>query len=325
MDSMLLIVLVLLVLILLIVQLRRTGPDAASGAVAEKLAHLEPVSRAVHSIQLGVAELHAFTRARHDLERQTTESIRRLETIIAGTQTRGAAGENILALVFSKLPAEWQLRNFKVGNKVVEFGLRLPNNLVLPIDSKWTATHLLERFAKCDDTSEQQRVKAQIEHCVLDRAREVKKYIDPSITTSFAIVAVPDSIYDLCAGIHCEAIQSHAVVISYSMFLPYILLILDSTVKSSHNIDLESLAGRLAEAQNAIQELQYELEGRFAKAMTMLANARNDMSVQLSRVSSVLTYLQSAGPHANAVGAPAASAIPERSQPAAPERVAEVP
>ena len=51
-------------------------------------------------------------------------AIRRLETVIAGTQSKGAAGENILDVVFSKLPAEWQVRNFPVGNKSVEFGLR---------------------------------------------------------------------------------------------------------------------------------------------------------------------------------------------------------
>ena len=79
--------------------------------ISEKLSQLEPVSQAVSSIQQGLAELHAYTRARQDLERQTADSIRRLETVIAGTQTKGAAGENILEDVFARLPMEWQVRN----------------------------------------------------------------------------------------------------------------------------------------------------------------------------------------------------------------------
>lgn len=91
-----------------------------------------------------LTELQASARARHDIEQLTANSVRRLEAVIAGTQAKGAAGENILEAVFAKLPAEWQVRNFKVAGKAVEFGLRLPNNLILPIDSKWAATSLLE-------------------------------------------------------------------------------------------------------------------------------------------------------------------------------------
>jgi DNA recombination protein RmuC len=57
-------------------------------------------------------------------------------------------------VVFGKLPAEWQVRDFKISGKVVEFGLRLPNDLILPIDSKWTATHLLEKFVAAEEVEE---------------------------------------------------------------------------------------------------------------------------------------------------------------------------
>ena len=65
-----------------------------------------------------------------------------------------------------------------MGNKSVEFGLRLPNRLVLPIDSKWPATNLIERFLATEDPDERQRVKTRIEAAVRDKAKEVRKYID---------------------------------------------------------------------------------------------------------------------------------------------------
>jgi len=319
-----------------------------TAVLAEKLAHLEPVTQAVSSIQIelrglservskveqnqnqvrqgivalgtGLAEtstvatnlakattsirdelsratanltaLQTHAKARQELEQRTAESIRRLEAIIAGTQTKGAAGENILEVVFAKLPPDWQVRNFRVGDKTVEFGLRLPNGLVLPIDSKWAATHLLEQFAACDDADEQCRLKAQIEKAVLDRAKEVKRYIDPNVTLNFGIAAIPDAIYDLCSGIQADVFQLNVVLISYSMFVPYLLLVFQTILKTSQNIDLQKLDAYLRSAQDSIAALQQELEGRFSRAITMLNNSRNDMSVHLSKINSGLTSLQ---------------------------------
>src|SRR2546421_11971480 len=67
--------------------------------------------------RLGLADLQAQAQARVELEYRTAESVRRLEAVIAGTQSKGLAGENILEVVFSQLPPEWQLRDFKVKNK----------------------------------------------------------------------------------------------------------------------------------------------------------------------------------------------------------------
>src|SRR5215211_5496488 len=170
---------------------------ATTSSTADNLA---TTARAIYvdlqRAQEGLLELQTQSRAWHDVERQTAESVKRLEMVIAGTQSKGAAGENVLEAVFSKLPPEWQVREFRVGNKAVEFGLRLPNNLVLPIDSKWTATALIEQFATCNDTDQQRKIKIQIEQMVLTKARDVRKYIDPSITTGFAVAVVPDAVYD---------------------------------------------------------------------------------------------------------------------------------
>jgi DNA recombination protein RmuC len=316
MMELLLVVLILLVvmllggvLLLVFLQLRSSGQQVQTAVLSEKLAQLEPVTQAVNSIQQGLTEVQAYARARERMEQQTADSIRRLEMVIAGTQTKGAAGENILEAVFAKLPTEWQVRNFRVGDKAVEFGLRLPNNLVLPIDSKWTATALLEEFARSDEPSEQQRLKAQIEKAVLDKAKEVRKYIDPNVTVNFSLAAVPDAVYDLCSGVQAEVFQLNVVLIAYSMFVPYLLLVFQTVLKTSQNIDVQRLDAYLRSAEESVRAVQQELEGRFARAITMLGNARNDMGVHLSKVSSGLTSLRlSAG------GPTAALAEPEQAR-----------
>jgi DNA recombination protein RmuC len=268
---------------------RTVETDTITRGLAETTSTIrENLARA----QENIAAIQAYSKARQELEFRTSESIRRLEAVIAGTQTKGAAGENIIEVVFSQLPADWQVRDFKVGNKTVEFGLRLPNNLVLPIDSKWTATDLFDRFLATDDVNEQQKLKSQIEKAVLSKAREVRKYIDPNVTVDFGIAAVPDAIFDLCAGVQVVSLQMNVVLISYSLFMPYLLLVFQTILKTSQNIDLQRLISHLESAQSNISELQKELEGRFSRAITMLNNSRDHMRVMLSKVSSGLTSLQ---------------------------------
>jgi DNA recombination protein RmuC len=266
---------------------------AETGAVTEGLA---ATASAIHtgltSAQETLAALHMHTTARQEVEQQSAESLRRLEAVIAGTKTKGTAGENIIDLVFAQLPPQWQVRDFQVGNRTVEFGLRLPNNLILPIDSKWTATNLLEDFLACEDVDRRQVLKSQVERAVVAKAKEVRKYIDPSVTVNFGIATIPDAIFDLCSAVQVEALQLNVVLLSYSMFVPYLLLTFQTILKSTHDIDLQKLAGYLDTAQGTIRSLQEELEGRMSRAVTMLENSRDEMRVHLGKVDTALTAVQ---------------------------------
>jgi DNA recombination protein RmuC len=242
--------------------------------------------------QNNLSELKAQAQAQGDLERRNADALRRLEAVIAGTHTKGVAGENILEAVFSKLPTEWQVRGFTVQGKTCEFGLRLPNNLVLPIDSKWAATNLVEQFCACDDGAEKERLKSQIEGAVLAKAREVKKYLDPDYTLNFGVAVVPDAVYELCGGTLCDSLTLNIAVVSYSMFIPYLLLVFHTVLKTTQNIDMEKLERALADAETSVKEMQDELEGRYSRALTMLDNSRRDMKEHVAKVGSRISGLR---------------------------------
>src|SRR5271157_280198 len=295
------------VAVLLILQLRKPqlGSDASNfqtqiALIDEKVSRLEPATQAIQTsltgelakVQQGLAALDSFVKARQEIETRAADSVGRLEMIIAGTQSKGSAGENIVEVVFAKLPIEWQVRNFNVNGKTVEFGLRLPNNLVLPIDSKWPATHLLEQFAAAHDPEEQKRLKGEIERSILQKAKEVGKYIDPNLTMPFGIAVVPDSVFDLSSGVLADVYKLNVVLVSYSMLIPYLMLVLQTTLKTMQTVDMQKLDAYLQAVQNSIQAMQDELDGRFAKALTMLANSRDDMRAQIGKASSSLTSLQ---------------------------------
>jgi DNA recombination protein RmuC len=267
------------------------------GKLSERVSAIQndqnSVGLGVQSLQISLSEGNAIAKNQMHNAQQVADSVRRLEMVIAGTNTKGSAGENILETIFAKLPAEWLEPNFRVNNKPVEFALRLPNDLILPIDSKWPATGLLEKFIAATEITEQLKLKNQIHTAVLDKAREVKKYIDPDRTIGFGIAVVPDAIYDLCFGVQAEAFQDRVVVMSYSMLFPYLLLIIQTTFKTSKNIDLEKLGIYLQTAQESVKTLQKEIDGRFADALKRLQNGREEMKTELSKISSSLNNLQS--------------------------------
>jgi DNA recombination protein RmuC len=261
--------------------------------VREHLARLGPVADAVRGIQDTVAELRGRVEARQDVERRIAESIRRLELVIAGTSARGAAGENILDVVFSSLPTEWQERDFRVGGGIVEFALRLPNSLVLPIDSKWTGAELIERLAAAAEEQERRRIRDQLNATVLERTRELRKYIDPDLTIGFGVAAVPDAVYELCAETRTAALRDKVVLVSYSMFLPYLMLVVQAAIKMGRNVDAHRLDAQLSAAEASLSAIQRELNNRMAQAITMLTNSRGDISAQTAKAIASINALRS--------------------------------
>lgn len=249
------------------------------------------LGRDIAGIQQEVGALKAVAVARQQMDVRMAASIDHLEAVIAGSRSKGLAGENIVDVVFSKLPLEWQVRNFTVRGRSVEFGLRLPNSLVLPIDSKWAATGLLERYGLATEPAEQEKLKEEIRKAVLLKAREVEKYIDPTITASFGVAVVPDAVYELCSAVLSEAFRSNVVLVSYTMFVPYLLLVFQTTLKSGQSIDLQRLEAHLDTVRTNMSALQEELDGRFSRALTMLANSRDDMRAYLGRATGSLTSL----------------------------------
>jgi DNA recombination protein RmuC len=130
----------------------------------------------------------------HQLD-QASSSLKRLEAVVAGSGSRGAAGENILAQALGQLPRDLLDVNVAFGSKIVEYALRLLGGRLLPIDSKWTSATALERLSGTGDPLETRRCLEQVSRDVRARIRDMGKYLDPERTLSIALLAVPDAVY----------------------------------------------------------------------------------------------------------------------------------
>jgi DNA recombination protein RmuC len=221
--------------------------------------------------------MRAVFLARQQSEDEARQSLRRLEAVIAGSPSRGAAGENILEETFRHLPPDMVQRNVWVKGKVVEFGLRLPGGKLLPIDSKWTSSAALEELALAE-TAPGRRVQltTAVEREVEKRIREVCQYIDPATTSPFALAAVPDAAYAVCRAAFGEAHRRHVMIVAYSMTLPYLLLVYQLHLQFSRSVDMENLQAYLMQVDRQLDELDASLENKLQRAVTMLGNVYQD-------------------------------------------------
>jgi DNA recombination protein RmuC len=308
------IVLLAAALVTLIVILLRRGPDTAALQAAESLARslgqmsseIQRVARAqdelrrdvqqtrdaslkqladatvgirgeIGATQKALAEVKAIEQGRARQMEQASDTLRRLESVVAGSSTRGAAGENILVRALAQLPPDMLEVNVAFGNKVVEYALRLPGGRLLPIDSKWTSVAALERLASTDDVVERRKLQDQVVRDLRSRVREMAKYLDPERTLALALLAVPDAVYGSAPEVHGEAYREGVLVVPYSLALPYVLAIYRLTVRFGSTVDTDQLAARLRSVDEALRRLGDEVEGRLSRGLVQIQNARDSL------------------------------------------------
>lgn len=225
--------------------------------------------------QRALAEVKALEQARGSQLDRATDSLRRLELVVAGSSTRGAAGENVLARAFAQLPPDLLETNAAFGGRVVEYALRLPGGCLLPVDSKWTGVAELERLEAADDPDERRRLREQVAREVRLRAREMAKYLDPERTLALAVLAVPDAVHAEAPEAHAEAWRAGVLVVPYSLALPFVLALYRLTLRFNPAPDAEEVAARLVRLPELLQGMDEEIEGRLSRALVQAANARD--------------------------------------------------
>src|SRR5213593_3586287 len=224
-----------------------------------------------------VEGLRSAISARQPVEEEARASLKRLESVIAGSSSRGAAGEHILEEALRHLPPEMLQRNVWVGGKVVELALRLPGGKLLPMDSKWVSSPALEQLAEPGlDANRRAQLMATIEREVERRVREVGQYIDPATTTPFALAVIPDAAYDVCRGAIVNAHRRHVMVVGYAMALPYLLTLYQLHLQFARTVDMEKLQTALIDIERQVDVLEGILENKVQRSLTVLQNAYSE-------------------------------------------------
>ena len=287
---MLLITLLFIVILgLLVFQLydikKRMGVFELSGELKQRLLDTQQKVSAIKDVY----------EARKVIEDESQRILRKLETIMTGSRSKGTAGENILAEALSVFPPGMVVHNFKLGSKSVEFALVFPHNhKVLPIDSKWPATEELLLLENEKDEINRQRIVDKIQVAVDKKVKEVAQYIDPNVTLPWAIAAVPDAIFELCRGAHYQAAKQGVFLVSYSLSIPYLLTFYELQLKYAKSIDIENLEGYIMSVQSALDRMEDELNHKLSPGIVRIENAYNALRDNICRIRSATITLQNA-------------------------------
>src|SRR5438034_3882202 len=246
---------------------RQAGGQSQESQAAELRERITQTHAAMEGLRSAIS-------ARQPIEEDARASLKRLESVIAGSSSRGAAGEHILEEALRHLPPEMLQRNVWVGGKVVELALRLPGGKLLPMDSKWVSSVALEQLAAPGlDANRRAQLMDQVEREVDRRVREVSQYIDPATTAPFALAVIPDAAYDVCRGAIVNAHSRHVMVVGYAMALPYLLTLYQLHLQFARSVDMEKLQTALIDIERQVDVLEGILENKVQRSLTVLQNA----------------------------------------------------
>jgi hypothetical protein len=227
-----------------------------------------------------VEALRSAVDARRHAEESAWSTIGRLGAVLLGGGSRGRAGENLLEEALSQLPGAMLARDFAVNGKRVEFALILPDQKRLPVDSKWTAVRELEALDAEQDPARREALCRKVEDEVARRAREARTYLEPSLTTPFAVVCVPDAAFAACRKAHSDAFAHGVVLVPYSTAVPVLLALYSLALRYGDAGDVQAC---LADVEVILGSMEQTLENKLAKAAAMLRGAVEDWRTQLGR------------------------------------------
>jgi DNA recombination protein RmuC len=263
-------------------QMRLEAQRSREDALASLAGTAQDLQGRIALAQRALAEVKALEQARGSQLDRATDSLRRLELVVAGSSARGAAGERVIGRAFAPLPADMLERNASFEGKVVEYALRLPGGRLLPVDSKWTGVAELERLEAADDPGERRRLREHAAREVRLRAREMAKYLDHERTLGLAVLAVPDAVHAETVEAHAEAGRDGVLVVPYSQALALVLALYRLSARFAAAPDAAETAPRLARLAELLQRLDEEVEGRLSRALVQAANARDALRGDLA-------------------------------------------
>ncbi|MFA5967502.1 MAG: DNA recombination protein RmuC [Patescibacteria group bacterium] len=222
------------------------------------------------------------------------DSIKGIEHLFKGSKSKGMAGENILREIFKIFPPELIVFDYKVEGRPVEFGLKLPDGRIVPMDSKVVALEEMNQLVTENNEDTRQKLIKKIETEVMKKIKEVAEYVHPPITWDRALMMVPDAIYSILKESFTRAYSQSVILIPFSMAVPYILTFLDLHKKTLATYDEQQVHAFLEDLDRALGEMDTVLENQIARGNTMIGNAYTEYKKIVGKVRGRMTYLAEA-------------------------------
>ncbi len=178
-------------------EMRKTVDEKLQETLNKRISDsFKVVSERLEQVHKGLGEMHELATGVGDLKK-----------VLSNVKTRGTLGEVQLGSILEQfLASDQYLVNAVIrggSGESVEFAVRLPGKdeeegeVLLPVDSKFPVENyqrLMEIYEQAGDRGREeiQRAERQFDTIVKRSAQRIgEKYIDPPVTTNFALMFVP--------------------------------------------------------------------------------------------------------------------------------------
>jgi len=243
------------------------------------------ISERLEKVHQGLGEMQQLASGVGDLKR-----------VLTNVKTRGTLGEIQLGAILEQILSSWQYEAqfpIKNGRERVDYVVKLPDKndeekyLYLPIDSKFPIEdyqRLLEAQELSSDSEEIKRASAAFETSVRNCAKSIyEKYVDPPVTTDFAIMFVPtESLYAEITrriGLFERLQQEYKITVAGPSNLAALLY--------SFQMGFRTLA--IERRSNEVWQILGAVRTEFSKFGTAWEDVGRSLNSVLNRVNSVAT------------------------------------
>ncbi|MCK5296059.1 MAG: DNA recombination protein RmuC [Alphaproteobacteria bacterium] len=184
-------------------EMRQTVDEKLQSTLEKRLGEsFKHVSERLEQVHKGLGEMQNLAAGVGDLKR-----------VLTNVKTRGGWGEvqldNLLSEILTAEQYETNAQTKEHSSERVEFAIKLPRNVLLPIDSKFPQEDY-ERLLDAIEEGDSQKIETiskDLERRIKSFAKDISsKYINPPNTTDFAILYLPTE------GLFAEVIRRPGLV-----------------------------------------------------------------------------------------------------------------
>jgi len=220
-------------------------------------------------------------RIKHDqaFKEKMEKGLTSMYRIMAGTKTRGTAGEEMLKNILSEpIKLGLVVRNLRVDGLTVEFGFNLGDGKYIPIDSKIPdIDELLNRLEKTEDVQERKKIKNKIVAKIKTQITEAQKYKNRTNTVDKVILAVPDGFMEFLHDISTENVRKSGVIVTgYSYVFFYCYVLYEAYQKSLERGDIGEYVQTVQELLSILRDIEAN-SGKIDKGVKMIENANKNI------------------------------------------------
>lgn len=240
--------------------------------------------------------LGALTKIEHDLDE--------LRGVFRSTTGKGQIGEEAIRAVLSQFPDDAWVEPLALPTGTVEFAVKTPNGLFLPIDSKTGGAEVVRDFFEASSGLEEARTlgdakamengEAAVADClrvinerVRRSARDIEKYIVPGVTTAFVVQALPDAVFDaLDPAVRQEASDRGVLATPYSLLQAMASAV--RRMEAHGEIDLARMSSALVKVRESTGRIEETVKNSVEKSATMATNAALAIRKELNAIETAL-------------------------------------